>query len=86
MMSKNRSLIILIMMIFLLATIPTSLGATPSKDQDVKWLKLYIAQAPQIISDLNGITKAANEKDYNKLYDGGHSLLVDAGGLLKSSK
>lgn len=85
-MSKNRLAPIAVMMILLLAIIPTALGATPSKYQDEEWLDFYIAQSPQIVLDLNHISAALDGDDYNKLYAAGHRLLIDAGANLKKSK
>jgi hypothetical protein len=85
-MLKNRSLMIFVTLILLLATIPTSLGATTSQYQDVKWMQYYTAQSSPIISDLNGITAAANAGDYKKLYDSASHLSIDSGKFLKKSK
>jgi hypothetical protein len=88
-MSKNRSMIIFVMMIFLLAMTPTALGAAPSQSshyQDVKWMDFFIAQSERINSDLNDINAALNANDYNKVYDGAHRLSVDEGNFLKRSK
>jgi hypothetical protein len=87
-MTKNRSTIIFVMIIFLLALIPTTLGATSStsKYQDAQWLKLVISQSKQFISDLEKVSTAAKQNNYEELYNAGKRLQVDTGKFLLQSK
>jgi hypothetical protein len=88
-MSKNRLAIIFVMMIFLLAIIPTALSATSSQTsqyEDGKWLNFYNSQSERIISDLNDMNAALNADDYDKLREASQSLIDDAQSFLKKSK
>jgi hypothetical protein len=87
--SKNRLTTVCIMLIFLLAIIPTALGATPSKTvqfQDDEWFNFYIIHEPLIVPHLDNIAAAIEEEDYNKLYDESQGLSIDSEASLKKSK
>ena len=88
-MSKNQSVIIFVMMIFLLAIPQTALGAAPlqtSQYQDMKWLNLYTEWSKPIVKDLNDISAAANAADYDALRDAAQRLIKDEQAFLKKSK
>jgi hypothetical protein len=89
MMSKNRLAIIAVIMILLLAVIPTALGATPSKTshyQDTAWRNFVISQNEKTTADFNDLSIAIKDNDYKEIYSAAHRVFIDEGISLEKSK
>lgn len=88
-MLKNRLAIISVMVIFLLATSPTVLCATPSKTsqyQDTAWSNFVISQNEKTTSDFNDLSVAIENNDYKEIYNAAHRVFIDEGISLEKSK
>jgi hypothetical protein len=88
-MSKNRLITIFILAVFLLAQIPTTLGATSSKaskSQDVEWLSLVYNQLTKLDSDAQQMKATSDLNDLNKIYNAAKTFQDDSGKFLIASK